>query len=234
MMETRCLDIRSHAKPGLAAVAEAVAVLRAGGVVGLPTETVYGLAADALRAEAAARVFEAKERPSFDPLIVHIAELDWLPQVASPDPSDATLVRRLANAFWPGPLTLVLPRTEVVPDLVTSGLPTVAVRMSAHPVFHAVCAAFGGPLAAPSANRFGRVSPTTGADVVEELGGRIPLVLDAGPTLHGIESTIVQVQGGALTVLRPGPISPEDLGGFAPVTLAPARSGGAIVAPGGL
>jgi L-threonylcarbamoyladenylate synthase len=219
-METRCLDIRSPAEPTVAAVAEAVAVLRAGEVVGLPTETVYGLAADALRSDAAARVFEAKERPSFDPLIVHIAEPDWLPRVALPDPADAALVHRLASAFWPGPLTLVLPRHPAVPDLVTAGLPTVAVRISAHPVFHAVCEAFGGPLAAPSANRFGRVSPTTGADVVEELGGRIPLVLDAGPTLHGIESTILRVRGGRLTLLRPGPVCAGDLAGFAPVDAA--------------
>lgn len=211
-METRVLAI-DPVSPDPEVVAEAVAVLRQGGVVGLPTETVYGLAGDALRPEAVARIFEAKERPSFDPLIVHLPKREWLHRVSdmSDDMSDDMLAKQLMGAFWPGPLTVVVRRSVAVPDLVVSGLDTVAVRMSDHPVFGAVCRAFGRPLAAPSANRFGRVSPTCGAHVVEELGGRIPLVLDAGNTAHGVESTIVLVRDGKLRVLREGPVTGEML-----------------------
>ncbi|RYD40051.1 MAG: L-threonylcarbamoyladenylate synthase, partial [Verrucomicrobiaceae bacterium] len=134
-----------------------------------------------------------------------------------PDASRA-LVDRLIEAFWPGPLTLVLPRRDTVPDIVTSGLPTVAVRMSVHPVFREVLERFGKPLAAPSANRFGRISPTTAEHVVKELGGRIPLVVDGNATLHGIESTIVAVEGDTLRILRNGPITREELSRFAAVT----------------
>jgi L-threonylcarbamoyladenylate synthase len=197
-----------------AATARAVELLRSGEPVALPTETVYGLAADATNPAAVAKIFEAKERPFFDPLIVHLPDIDWLPRVAREVPD---LAQKLITAFWPGPLTIVLPRTALVPDLVTSGLDTVALRMSAHPVFHEICAAFGGPLAAPSANRFGRISPTCAEDVRKELGGRIPLVVDGGPTVHGVESTIVTVHENEIRVLRDGPVTREQLAEFGPV-----------------
>ena len=200
------------------AVAEAVRFLGAGEPVALPTETVYGLAADATRPEAVLKIFEAKERPFFDPLIVHLPDWEWLDRIAAVPERDATLVGRLTECFWPGPLTLVLPRQELVPDVVTSGLQTVALRMSAHPVFRAVVSAFGRPLAAPSANRFGRISPTASAHVMSELAGRIPLVVDGGPTTHGVESTIIAVAGGRIEILRSGPVTREELAEFAEVT----------------
>ncbi|MFZ4588816.1 MAG: L-threonylcarbamoyladenylate synthase, partial [Terrimicrobiaceae bacterium] len=150
---------------------EALSLLAAGEPVALPTETVYGLAADALNPSACAKIFEAKDRPLSDPLIVHLPSADWLPRIARPTP----LADALAEKFWPGPLTLVLPRNPEVPDIVTAGQETVAVRQSAHPDFALVASRFGRPLAAPSANRFGRISPTTAAHVEAELGGRIPL-----------------------------------------------------------
>ena len=190
------------------AVARAVELLARGEVIALPTETVYGLAADATRPDAVLKIFEAKERPFFDPLIVHLPGFDWLERVAV---ADGTLVKKLVETFWPGPLTLVLPRRELVPDVVTSGLPTVAVRMSAHPVFQEVIKRFGKPLAAPSANRFGRISPTAAEHVFTELNGRIPLIVDGGATTHGIESTIVAVENQRMRILRSGPITPQDL-----------------------
>jgi L-threonylcarbamoyladenylate synthase len=193
------------------AVLRAAAVLSSGEPVALPTETVYGLAADALRPKAVAKVFEAKERPSFDPLIVHLPSAGWLEELAEIPVESRALVAVLTERFWPGPLTLVLPRHAVVPDIVTAGLETVAVRMSAHPVFRAVIDRFGRPLAAPSANRFGRISPTTGAHVQAELAGRIPLIVDGGPTQHGVESTIVAVEGTRLRMLRAGPVTAHDL-----------------------
>lgn len=200
------------------AVAEAVRFLSEREAVALPTETVYGLAADATEPDAILKIFEAKERPFFDPLIVHLPDKEWLAQLTQIPAADLPLVERLTARFWPGPLTLVLPRSEAVPDLVASGLPTVAVRQSAHPVFEAVVRAFGRPLAAPSANRFGRISPTTAAHVMNELEGRIPFVVDGGECPHGVESTIVAVAGGRLEVLRNGPITREELAAFAPVT----------------
>ncbi len=197
-----------------AAVTAATNLLARNEVVALPTETVYGLAADALRSEAVAKIFEAKERPFFDPLIVHLPERDWLDRVAVIPADSRATVDALIAKFWPGPLTLVLPRRAIVPDLVTAGLDTVAVRMSAHPVFRAVIQAFGNPLAAPSANRFGRISPTAAAHVVSELGGRIPLIVDGGPTEHGLESTIVAVEGDRLRLLRSGPVTPEQFSVF--------------------
>jgi L-threonylcarbamoyladenylate synthase len=194
------------------AVAAAAAALAAGEPVALPTETVYGLAADALRPDAVVKIFEAKERPFFDPLIVHLPSRDWLERVAIIPAESRALVERLLAKFWPGPLTLVLPRQSIVPDIVTSGLETVAVRMSAHPMFRAVIERFGKPLAAPSANRFGRISPTAAAHVRSELAGRIPLIVDGGATEHGLESTIVKVDGVRLTILRAGPVTPEELG----------------------
>jgi L-threonylcarbamoyladenylate synthase len=183
----------------------------------LPTETVYGLAADALNAEAVARIFEAKERPRFDPLIVHLPGQEWLERVAAIDPPSRDLIEKLIARFWPGPFTIVLPRREIVPDIVTAGLDTVALRISAHPVFAEIIRAFDAPLAAPSANRFGRVSPTTAQHVLDELDGRIPLVVDAGPTEHGIESTIVAPRNGRIEVLRRGPITEEQLAEFSEV-----------------
>jgi L-threonylcarbamoyladenylate synthase len=210
-METRLLPTDTSDALD-AAVDAAVAELREGHPVALPTETVYGLAADALRPDAIVKIFEAKERPFFDPLIVHLPNADWLEQIASIPARSRKLVEALIERFWPGPLTLVLPRRDIVPDLISSGLPTVAVRMTAHPVFSAVCSAFGKPLAAPSANRFGRISPTAAAHVNSELGGRIPLILDGGATEYGLESTIVKVDGSALRLLRAGPVTPEGLG----------------------
>jgi L-threonylcarbamoyladenylate synthase len=200
-----------------AAAGEAADLLRAGQIVALPTETVYGLACDALNAKAAAAVFAAKERPSFDPLIVHVAGPEWIETMSPVTGRAEILARKLAEAFWPGPLTLVLPAKDIVPDLVRSGLPTVALRCSAHPVMAAVLEKLGRPIAAPSANRFGRISPVTAAHVVEELGGRIPLVLDGGPCRHGLESTIVVVEEDGLVLLRPGPVTVEELSKFAPV-----------------
>ena len=210
-----------------AAVLRAVAVLTAGEPVALPTETVYGLAADALRPAAAVKIFAAKERPFFDPLIVHLPSRGWLDELADIPSESRAVVAVLTERFWPGPLTLVLPRRAVVPDIVTAGLETVAVRMSAHPVFREVIARFGRPLAAPSANRFGRISPTTAAHVRAELAGRIPLILDGGPALHGVESTIIAVEGGRLRMLRAGPIAADELAAAGGCLFAPASAAAA-------
>ena len=200
------------------AVGESRALLQSGEIVALPTETVYGLAGDALNPAAAAKIFEAKERPAFDPLIVHLPELEWLERLAAIPAADRPLVASLTERFWPGPLTLILPRRSIVPDIVTSGLPSVALRMSAHPVFRAVAQACQRPLAAPSANRFGRISPTAARHVMSELAGRIRLVVDGGPALHGVESTIVAIAKGRIKVLRPGPVTREMLAEFGEVT----------------
>ena len=218
-MKTRIL------KPG-DGIPEAIALLRAGLPVALPTETVYGLAANALLPQACARIFESKERPLSDPLIVHLPSIDWLSCTADPSP----LALALAETFWPGPLTLVLQRQASIPDIVTAGQDTVAIRMSAHPVFQEVVQAFARPLAAPSANRFGRISPTCAAHVMSELEGRIRLILDGGHCAHGIESTIVHVLEDRLQILRPGPITEDELRAFAPVFHGPAG----VAAPGGL
>ena len=194
--------------------AKAITLLRAGEVVALPTETVYGLAADALNAEAVVKIFEAKERPRFDPLIVHLPYRDWLERIVDLPAQDRQVILKLVETFWPGPFTIVLPRRAIVPEIVTAGLDTLAVRISAHPVFAEIIRAFGGPLAAPSANRFGQVSPTTAQHVLDELNGRIPLIVDAGATTHGIESTIVAVREGKIDILRRGPITEEELSIF--------------------
>jgi L-threonylcarbamoyladenylate synthase len=192
----------------------AVELLRKGEVVALPTETVYGLAADALNSIAVAKIFEAKERPRFDPLIVHLPEKQWLERVAKIDNPSRAQIERLIAQFWPGPLTLVLERQPIVPEIVTAGLNTVAVRMSSHPIFAEIILALGKPLAAPSANRFGRISPTTAQHVFDELSDRIPLIVDAGPTAHGIESTIIAVRENRIDILRRGPIAAEQLAEF--------------------
>ena len=195
----------------------AVELLRKGDLVALPTETVYGLAAKALNPIAVAKIFEAKERPRFDPLIVHLPNRGWLGRIVDGLAGDRQLIGKLADKFWPGPLTIVLPKREIVSDIVTAGLETVAVRLSAHPVFAEIVGELDEPLAAPSANRFGRVSPTTAQHVLDELDGRIPLIVDAGPTEHGIESTIVAVRDGRIAILRCGPITDEQLSEFADI-----------------
>jgi L-threonylcarbamoyladenylate synthase len=196
------------------AIVKATVFLRQGEIVALPTETVYGLAADALNRIAVAKIFEAKERPRFDPLIVHLPDRDWMEKVVDLPAQDRQLILKLADACWPGPFTMVLPKREIVPEIVTAGLDTVAVRVSVHPVFSEIIRALGKPLAAPSANRFGRISPTTAQDVLDELRERIPLIIDAGPTLHGIESTIVAIRAGGIHILRYGPITEEQLSEF--------------------
>ena len=204
--------------------------------MGVPSETVYGLAGDALNSAAAAKIFEAKQRPFFDPLICHLPGIDWLYQLAVLGGAQLELVERLARRFWPGPLTLVVPRSGLVPELVCSGLDTVALRMPSHPVFQSLLSRFGRPLAAPSANRFGRISPTEAGHVFSELSGRIPMIIDGGATLHGLESTIVSVEGGGLRILRSGPVTAEDLEAEAgPLTVNPAAAKfGKIEAPGQL
>ncbi len=215
------------------AISRALACLRAGEVVALPTETVYGLAADALSPEAVVKIFETKERPRFDPLIVHLPEHAWLPRVSIIGADATGLVEKLIENFWPGPLTILLPKTNLIPDIVTAGLTTVAVRMSAHPVFSAVVREFDRPLAAPSANRFGRISPTSATHVFEELSGRIPLIVDGGAADHGVESTIVSVQKNRLTILREGPVTREQLAEFAEVNWG-TENKARPEAPGGL
>ncbi len=186
---------------GTAAIAQAAAMIRAGGLVAVPTETVYGLAADATDAQAVAGIYAAKGRPSFNPLIVHVADLAAAERIAVFD-ADA---RALAAAFWPGPLTLVLPvrRDSGIAALVTAGLDTIAIRVPQHRAMQALIAASGRPLAAPSANASGGISPTTAAHVAASLGGNVPLILDDGATEAGLESTIVAGR----TVLRPGPVT---------------------------
>ncbi|WP_343226977.1 L-threonylcarbamoyladenylate synthase [Luteolibacter arcticus] len=206
------------------AVGEAVALLAAGEIVAVPTETVYGLAADAFNADAVAKVFAAKERPAFDPLIVHISSLKELAEVAELPEDIAGVVKSLAGAFWPGPLTIVLPKTDKVPDLVTSGLPTVAVRQSGSVIFRNIGKALGRPIAAPSANRFGRISPTSAGAVMKELDGRIPLIIDGGACREGIESTIVKIESRGeqrplIHVLRAGPVTKEELQKFGKVVI---------------
>lgn len=206
------------------AVLEAVRLLREGEVVALPTETVYGLAANALDAGAVAKIFEAKERPTFDPLIVHLPDKKKLDMVAEVPPEIEPTVKRLIERFWPGPLTLLLPKKDVVPDIVTAGLPTVAVRVSSNAIFKRVICALDKPLAAPSANRFGSISPTSAAAVMAELDGRIHLVVDSGASLYGLESTIVKVEPGSpkplITIVRPGPLTPDDLKPYGKVKVA--------------
>jgi len=195
----------------------------------LPTETVYGLAADALNPDAVAKIFQAKERPRFAPLIVHLPNRQALAEIAI---VESPIASQLIEKFWPGPLTIIFRKRDVVPDIVTAGLETVAVRMSAHPVFREIVSALDRPLAAPSANRFGRVSPTTGQHVLDELDGRIPFIVDGGTTEYGIESTIVRIVDGVIEVLRRGPIP---MGALQPFGEVRERiSAGAIIAPGQL
>jgi L-threonylcarbamoyladenylate synthase len=191
--------------------------IRRGEPIAIPTETVYGLAADASNPSAVAKIFAIKERPFFDPLIVHFADLKWLTELAQSNPADHELITALTRKFWPGPLTLLLPKRPEVLDLVTAELPTVALRMPSHPVFRAIMRESDRPLAAPSANRFGRVSPSRAEHVFEELGSRIPLIIDAGPAVFGIESTIVEPIDGSIAIVRPGPVTEEALAEIGPI-----------------
>jgi L-threonylcarbamoyladenylate synthase len=191
-----------------ASLQQAASILKAGGLVAFPTETVYGLGANAFSADAVARIFDAKQRPSWDPLIVHITDTDMLGRVAASIPPDAERLRRV---FWPGPLTLLLPRHEQIPLLVTAGRARVGVRMPAHTVAMELIRLAGVPIAAPSANRFGRISPTLAAHVLEDLDGRIDAVLDSGETTHGLESTVVDASESPVLVYRPGVITVEQI-----------------------
>ena len=189
-------------------VERAASILKAGGLVGLPTETVYGLGANALDPVAVARIFAAKERPFFDPLIVHVPDIDGVARVAREFPP---MAQRLAQRFWPGPLTLVLPKSDAIPDLVTSGLPSVGVRIPDHDLIRQVMRLAGVPVAAPSANPFGKLSPTTAEHVLRQLGDRVDAILDGGPCRIGIESTVLQVEGDRVTLLRYGGVSLEEI-----------------------
>lgn len=210
-------------------VGRAAELIRRGGLVAFPTETVYGLGANALDPQAVAGIFAAKDRPYFDPIIVHIADRSQLETLTLAVPPAAAA---LAERFWPGPLTLVLPKSDLVPDLVTSGLPSVAVRMPDHPLALELIRRAGLPIAAPSANRFGRLSPTTAEHVRDQLGDRIELILDGGPCRVGVESTVVQLAPEGPLLLRPGGVPVEVL----EETIGPVRRGedsaGAPVAPG--
>jgi L-threonylcarbamoyladenylate synthase len=198
-METRVLPFTDGS------IAEAARLILAGEPVAIATETVYGLAADATNAEAVARIYEAKGRPAFNPLIVHVSDFAFAQRIGM----FSAQARELADAHWPGPLTLVVPLREgaAIASIVTAGLPTVGLRVPAHPAMQALLRGVGRPLAAPSANASGSISPTRPEHVLKSLSGRIPLIVDAGPTERGLESTIVAATGGPLRLLRPGPIS---------------------------
>jgi L-threonylcarbamoyladenylate synthase len=206
-MPTPVLDVRTPQTARLA-IARAAEVLRGGGLVAFPTETVYGLGANALDPEAVARIFEAKGRPANNPLIVHVATVAGAQELVATWPDDAD---RLAARFWPGPLTLVLPRSALVPDIITAGGPTLAVRMPNHDVVRELITTAGVPLAAPSANRSGSLSPTTAEHVKADLDGRIELILDSGPTTGGIESTVLDVTRRPARLLRPGLVTPGEI-----------------------
>lgn len=214
--------------PQGAAIAEAAAILRRGGLVAFPTETVYGLGANALDPAAVDRIYAAKGRPAYNPLIVHVADATAAREVVATWPDRA---ERLARAFWPGPLTLVLPKRENIPEGVTAGLDTVAVRVPRHPIALALLTEARLPIAAPSANRSTEVSPTTAAHVVKSLGDRVDLILDGGPTTVGIESTVLDLATDEPTLLRPGMISVPELEAIiGPVALS-SHAGGTAARP---
>ena len=210
MPRTLTVDANS---PAAEVIAEAASVLRAGGLVALPTETVYGLAARLFDASALARVFVAKGRPTSHPLIAHVANIDLARVLTTEWSKSAEL---LARQWWPGPLTLIAPRAATVPDLVSGGGPTVAMRNPAHPVMRAVIDALGDPIAAPSANKYQRISPTRAEHVIASLGESVDLVIDAGPCQHGIESTVVDLSCMPPRLLRSGPILAVDLRSILP------------------
>ncbi len=218
------VDDRTH-------VLDAVAVLERGGLVAFPTETVYGLGADASDAEAVTRIFAVKGRPADHPLIVHVAGTEDLGRYTEVVPASAL---RLTETLWPGPLTVVVRRADHVPPVVAGGRPTLALRSPAHPVAEALLEAFGRGIAAPSANRFGRVSPTTAADVRADLGDDVDLVLDGGPCRVGVESTIVDCTGDLVVVLRPGGVPVEVLEGVLGAPVGRQAGPGAPAAPGTL
>ncbi|GAB4135896.1 MAG: L-threonylcarbamoyladenylate synthase [Rhodothalassiaceae bacterium] len=212
-----------------AAIAEGALLLRSGALVAMPTETVYGLAGDATDDRAVARIFAAKGRPRFNPLICHVADAAMAERLVKlSDPA-----RRLIAAFWPGPLTLVLERHDDCPvsELAAAGLPTLAVRQPAHPVARALIHETGRPLAAPSANRSGRISPTSADDVAEELGDSVAMILDGGPSPIGLESSVVAIAGEDLCLLRPGAVTAEDIRAKTGLTVRRGASD-AIVSPG--
>lgn len=212
--------------PDAADLGPAAEALKGGGLVAFPTETVYGLGASALDPEAVARIFAASGRPDNNPLIVHAADSEGARALAAEWPVAA---ERLAAAFWPGPLTLIVPRAAHVPDAVTAGLPNVALRVPGHPVAHALLAAAGIPVAAPSANRSGEVSPTTAEHVVRSLGEAVDVVVDGGPCTLGIESTVVSLASETPTILRPGSVTQEEISEVIGVVL---MAGGAKEQPG--
>ena len=190
------------------AIRRAAEVLRGGGLVAFPTETVYGLGANALDAAAVAKIFAAKGRPPNNPLIVHVARLEQARELVAEWPASAA---QLAERFWPGPLTLVLAKQSLVPEIVTAGAATVGLRIPAHPVAQALLEAAGIPIAAPSANRSNEVSPTTAEHVLKSLGGRIDVILDGGPTTGGLESTVLDMTTTPPRILRPGLVSPAEI-----------------------
>lgn len=204
-MQTIVEDVREG---NGAAIAQAAEIIRAGELVAFPTETVYGLGAGGLDGDACAKIYEAKGRPSDNPLIQHVSDRDMVKRVARDIPP---MAEKLMAAFMPGPLTIILPRSEAVPDKVTGGLDTVAVRMPENPVARSLIRVADVPIAAPSANRSGRPSPTTAAAVLRDLEGRIPMILNGGPCRYGVESTIVDCTGDVATILRPGAISMEEI-----------------------
>lgn len=189
-------------------IAKAAEIIRNGGLVAFPTETVYGLGADGLNPIAVAKIFEVKKRPAFNPLILHISQKGWIKKYAI---YDDERIDKLIEKFWPGPLTLVLPKTDVVPDIVTSGNPTVAIRMPNHKVALELIEKSKTPIAAPSANKFGHLSPTQAEHVKKSLGDKVDLILDGGKCNIGLESTIIQFDGGNFYLLRPGGLSKEEI-----------------------
>ena len=219
-----------HRTPTAAEIDRAANLLRAGGLVAIPTETVYGLGANALDAEAVARIYAVKRRPPTSPLIVHVDSIEMAQSLVAAWPEDAAL---LARKFWPGPLTIVLPKTSAIPTIVTAGLPSVGLRMPAHPVALALIRAAGVPLAAPSANRFTELSPTTADHVRRSLDGDVDFILDGGPCAVGIESTVLSLLEPQPVLLRPGCISRHDLESvIGPIDAASNPTAGAHPAPG--
>lgn len=217
------------------AIAEAAQLIREGQLVGMPTETVYGLGGNALDAEAAKRIFEAKGRPGDNPLIVHVSCVEEIPPLVRAIPPAA---RRLMDAFWPGPMTLILPKADCIPAEVSAGLDTVGIRLPANEAARALIREAGRPIAAPSANRSGRPSPTTAQHVFEDMDGRIPLILDDGPCEVGVESSVIDATGDVPVILRPGGITPEMvqevIGGVRvdEHVMSPLREGDVVRSPG--
>ena len=232
-MQTQLLPVSRES------IERAAALIRAGELVAFPTETVYGLGANALDAKAVARIFEAKGRPGDNPLIAHISDVRQLAPLIAGEPSPAA--RALMDAWWPGPMTLIFPKSDAVPNAVTAGLSTVAVRLPAHPAARALIDAAGVPIAAPSANRSGRPSPTSAAHVLEDMDGRIGLILDGGPCPVGVESTVIDVTGASgetPRILRPGGVTPRMIAdvcgsaGVDPAVMRPLKEGEVARSPG--